>query len=44
MPRSKLTKYKQSKESHKTVKGKCSYCKKEIDSLEDHLHDKHLGK
>lgn len=44
MPRLNLTKYKQKKELNKKVKGKCIYCKKEVDSLEDHMHDKHLGK
>ena len=44
MPRSKLMRVKQKQEITRNTNGKCPYCKKEVASLKDHLHDKHLGK
>ena len=26
-----------------TTEGKCPYCEKYVESLEDHIHDKHKG-
>ena len=26
-----------------TTEGKCPYCKKHVQALEDHIHDKHKG-